>query len=88
MGSGGNKTASLPPPPTPTPTQDVATTAAEAALAARMKDSYASSTEDPKKKADLGATVAPAAPSTRKREPAPAGMVPAAGLGGSAVLTG
>jgi hypothetical protein len=67
---------------------DVATTAAENALAAQAKASYASTTEDKKKAPTLGDAGPAAAPAPKKREIAPASMVPASGLGGSAVLTG
>jgi hypothetical protein len=87
MGSGKSSTPSLPPPPTPVATGDVATTAAENALAAQSKASYASTTEDKKKAPTLGDVAAPA---PRKREAAPASMVPAStgSLGASSVLTG
>lgn len=84
MGSGSKSTtATLPPPPTPTPQYDVATTAAENALASQAKQSYASTTADAdKKKSNLGD-----APQSSK---APASvMAPAGGgISNSAVLTG
>jgi len=96
MGKGGQQTpATLPPPPQPVIQYDPATSAAEAALASARKQSFASTTEtedEKNKRAQLGA--APQTNVTGQPKPAPrrrrdpASMMPASGIGSSAVLTG
>lgn len=89
MGSGKSNTPSLPPPPPPTIQYDPVTTAAENALASQAKASYASSIDDGKKKQSTLGDVSAAPAPAKKREVAPASMMPSSGsLGGSAVLTG
>lgn len=95
-GKSGGSTAT--PPPTPTPDVDVATTAAEKALVAAQKDSYASSTDKkPGSTSALGSTgatnaagnmTAGAGGARRQRDMAANIQGGAGNMGASAVLTG
>lgn len=97
---GSNVSSTLPPPPTPTIQYDPSTTAAENALAAQAKQSFASTVETDDEKAEkstLGkSSVAteqtgnPALTQQQKKRPRidPASMMAAGSMGTSAVLTG
>ena len=90
---GGSKTSAQPtPPPTPTPDGDGATQAAEMALAGKTVASYGSTTEDEKKKQDMGSLGATSrsAQVQQKKHRAPAAMMGGTTqtIGQSAVLTG
>lgn len=93
---GSNVPSTLPPPPKPTVQYDPATSAAENALAAQAKQSYASTVatdEENKEKAKLGAPAAPANTSSTQAQPKrrrtdPGSMMSVGSMGASAVLTG